>query len=132
VTTGGVFYSGAAKDMPDMTKETATNNITTPKFDIPGVSWNDDGSANIDLVKPINISGDMTKVLKMQYPSVIFMKTHNKQINELDGENSAIAELCGVAPEEIGQLGWPDYKRAQKVFTRFLAGDAPNWQMPSL
>lgn len=114
-----------------MTKDNAINNTNAPKIDIPGVSWNDDGSASIDLVKPINISGDMTKVLKMQYPSVTFMNTHNKQINELDGENSAIAELCGVAPEEIGQLGWPDYKRVQKVFSRFLGGDAPNWQMPS-
>ncbi|WP_133125816.1 phage tail assembly protein [Thalassospira marina] len=98
---------------------------------IPGVTWNEDGSATIDLKQRINVSGEKKASIRMNYPSVTFMRENNEQIKTLDGENDAIAELCGIAPEETGQIGWPDYLRVQRVFSYFLGGDAPNWQMQS-
>lgn len=98
---------------------------------IPGVTWNDDGSATIELLRAINVSGDKLKSITMQCPSMKFMRQHNTSIEGMDGEVKGVAELCGLAVEEIDQTGYPDYQRIQKVFACFLVGTAPNWTMPS-
>lgn len=118
--------------MTKIDKDNLTETVSKVTGDhkkVPGVTWNEDGSATIDLKQPINVSGEKKQAIRMNYPSVSFMRTNDGKIKTLDGENEALAELCGIAPGEIDQIGWPDYQRVQRVFSCFLDGDAPNWQM---
>lgn len=98
---------------------------------IPGVIWNDDGSATITLMREINVSGEKRKSVTLQCPSTKFMRESSQKIETPAGEIEGVAELCGLAVEEVGQIGHPDYRRVQGVFACFLSGIAPNWQMPS-
>ncbi len=92
-----------------------------------GVTWNDDGSADIRLTFPINVGGVRSATVRMQCPSLDQAAEINQDKNgtELDRERRGMAGLMGLAAEELGQVKFPDYRRLQKVYWVFFTGTPP-------
>lgn len=92
-----------------------------------GVTWNEDGSADINLTIAINVGGSKTKVVRMECPSLAMAEEfeNDKTGTAIEQERRAVGMLTGMAPEEVSQIKKPDYGRVQKVFALFLSDTPP-------
>lgn len=107
--------------------------LTIEQWAAKGVVWNDDGSASIALTHPINVGGTKSAKVQMSCPSleqleVIAAADNAAQPGKpLAAEKENMASLMGLAPEELGQVKAPDYRRLQMVYADFLAGTPPTF-----
>lgn len=94
-----------------------------------GVEWQDDGSAIITLTHPINVGGAKSTKVQMQCPSLnqVEVIEADKEGMALTREKRGVASLMGMAPEEVGQIKFPDYRRVQQVYADFLGGTPPTF-----
>lgn len=92
-----------------------------------GIIWNEDGSASITLTHPINVGGTKSTKVQMHCPSLDQMEiiASDKDGSDITREKRNMASLMGLAPEELGQVKAPDYRRLQEVYADFLAGTPP-------
>lgn len=92
-----------------------------------GVTWNENGSADIKLTAEINVGGVRTKTVHMECPSLSQAEEfdNDKKGTAIEQERRAVGMLTGMAPEEVGQIKKPDYGRVQKVYALFLADTPP-------
>ncbi|MBX9635288.1 MAG: phage tail assembly protein [Magnetospirillum sp.] len=92
-----------------------------------GVEWQEDGSAIIALTFPINVGGAKSTKVQMHCPSLDQVEAINadKTGDPVAREKRGIAGMMGLAPEELGQIKFPDYRRVQMVYADFLAGTPP-------
>lgn len=93
-----------------------------------GVEWQEDGSAIITLSYPIQIGHLKAASLTMQCPDLNQAEEIDKspaKESALSKEKKDIAGLMGLAPEEMGQIKFPDYRRVQKVYSVFFTGTPP-------
>lgn len=75
------------------------------------------------LSKPLKISGELVKVLRMREPTVgdqLAAQEAAADKNEVLAEIHLLANLCEVPPDAIKQMSLPDYAAAQAVFRTFL------------
>lgn len=105
------------------------NEMTVEDWKAIGVTWNEDGSATIELTKPIKVGAMAKQALVMVCPSLNdaeeFDKSLSKDETALIRERKNMCSLIGLAPEEMGMVKLPDYRRLQRVYTVFLAGTPP-------
>lgn len=92
-----------------------------------GVTWNEDGSADIKLTIAINVGGAQTKAVRMECPSLALAEEfeNDKKGTAIEQERRSVGMLTGMAPEEVSQIKKPDYGRVQKVFALFLSDTPP-------
>lgn len=92
-----------------------------------GVTWNEDGSADIKLTLAINVGGVLTKSVHMECPSLAQAEDFEKDNKgtAIEQERRSVGMLTGMAPEEVAQIKKPDYGRVQKVFGLFLSDTPP-------
>lgn len=82
---------------------------------------NDDGSVDIALSRPADIAGTKTSVVRMREPTV----ADQEVASEMSGTDAAreiavLANLCGLAPDDIRKLPLRDYKRMQVAYLGFI------------
>ena len=101
--------------------------LTVEDWEKLGVTWNEDGSADITLTAEINVGGVKTKLVHMECPSLSDAEGFeaDKKGTAIEQERRAVGQLTGMAPEEVGQIKKPDYGRVQKVFGLFLSDTPP-------
>lgn len=81
-----------------------------------------EGFAEITLSRPLEVSGTKMPVLTMREPTV-----NDQLVSEAatgsDGEKDVLymANLCGVAPDDIKRLPLRDFQRVKEAFLGFIA-----------
>lgn len=100
---------------------------TVEEWNKLGVEWHEDGNATITLTFEVNVGGVKSKKVQMQCPSLEQMEfiDSDKIGTALAREKRSVAGLVGMAPEEMGQIKAPDYRRIQMVYADFLQGTPP-------
>lgn len=79
-----------------------------------------DGKAVVTLSRPLDIDGAKVGQLTMREPTVDDQLTAEKQGTGGEVDKLYIANLCQVAPADIGRLPLRDFKRMQVAFGFFL------------
>jgi hypothetical protein len=85
------------------------------------LKYNADGSADITLAKPADLSGAKVSVVRMREPTV----ADQEAASEMSGSDAAreigtFANLCQLAPDDIRKLSLRDYKRLQVAYLGFI------------
>lgn len=82
---------------------------------------NDDGSVDITLSKPANIEGVKTTAVRMREPTVGDQEVASERSgSDASREIAAIADLCGLAPDDIRKMTARDWKRMQTAYLSFI------------
>lgn len=81
-----------------------------------------EGFVDVELSRPLNISGAEVKALRMREPTVADQLVSE----EMKGTDSAkeiamLSNLCEVSPDDIKRLTLKDYKKVQAAFLGFIA-----------
>ena len=79
-----------------------------------------DGKAVITLSRPLDIDGAKVGQLTMREPTVDDQLAAEKLGQGGEADKVYIANLCQVAPADIGRLPLKDFKRLQVAFGFFL------------
>jgi hypothetical protein len=76
----------------------------------------------IELQYPINIDGQKVTNISLRRPKVLDRLLSEKSTGtEAEKEVRFIANLCGMAPDQIEQLDMSDYVRVQEALANFLS-----------
>lgn len=97
-----------------------------------GITWNSDGTATVRLAQGIVVDGTSCAALTLRCPSLDDLELFErgqKGRSDAEHERHIMATLCGAAPDELGPLAVPDYRRLQKACSAFFAGTAPNFAL---
>lgn len=78
-----------------------------------------EGAAEITLSRPLEISGAKVGVLTMREPTVDDQIAAEKHGTSGEADKIYMANLCMVAPEDIGRLPLRDFKRLREAFGFF-------------
>lgn len=89
----------------------------TPEY----LKYNDNGSVDITLSRPADIGGTKSTAVRMREPTVADQEIAS-EINGSDAtrEITVLANLCGLAPDDIRKLPLRDYSRQQKAYMGFI------------
>jgi len=79
-----------------------------------------EGAAQVTLSRPLEIDGAKVKVLSMREPTVDDQLVAEKYGNGGEADKMYMANLCQVAPDDIGRLPLRDFKRLQEAFGFFI------------
>lgn len=79
-----------------------------------------DGKAIITLSRPLEIDGAKVGQLTMREPTVDDQLTAEKLGSTGEADKTYMANLCQIAPSDIGRLPLRDFKRLQVAFGFFL------------
>lgn len=80
------------------------------------------GFVDIELARPIEVSGVQVSTLRMREPTVGDQMAVD-DIRGTDGQRevSLIANLCEIAPDDVKRLTLRDYRKVQEAFAGFVA-----------
>ena len=91
--------------------------MNTNKF----VTDNGDGTADIALSRPLDISGTKVATLRMREPTVEDQITMDSTPgSDSVKEISLMANLCMQTPQDLRRLPLRDYNRVQAAFKLFI------------
>lgn len=80
-----------------------------------------EGFADIQLSRPLEIAGARTSALRMREPTVGDQLAAEKTRGEpADRELALFANLCEISPDDLKKLPMRDYKRVQAAYSGFL------------
>lgn len=84
------------------------------------VKLNEDGTADITLSRPIEISGTKVSAFRMSEPTVqTQLDMDAAKGSDVEKEIGMFANLCMQSPADIKRLPLRDYKRLQAAFDLF-------------
>lgn len=85
------------------------------------LKYNADGSADITLSRPADMSGAKVSAMRMREPTV----ADSEATSEMSGSDAAreiqsFANLCEVSPDDVRKLPLKDFKRLQVAYLGFI------------
>lgn len=79
------------------------------------------GFADIELSRPVEMSGAVVTTLRMREPTVGDQLVITRAGGTpADQEMLLFANLCEVSPDDLKRLPMKDYRRVQRAYTSFL------------
>jgi hypothetical protein len=86
----------------------------------PYLTENADDSVTVQLRRPLTVAGVDMPSLTMREPTVADQLSVAKKATDAEREVALLANICEVAPADIGRLTMRDYGRLQEAYRDFL------------